>query len=520
MKNQKRGTSKTRRRKMSEKKKVVKYNIFRILKQRENDLVKELKRKGLYEVKRKRAGGYELIFYFSKVPDKIPIWWTDVYNEFLADIEKPTNKVYFAVFMISGETTCYAISLGKSHFYLKKYCDKDFGLNFAERIADQSNLKIKNSKYFKSRRNRTITAYQEGSEIDYESGESMYYVKTGTINTDHWGKTASFGNSVLLHLDLMPTELTELVEMIENELRNPARFPLPRTEIIKEDAKIKELDEKLAETLAEYNVSTTVQVDEFFVSGVDFIFTDQHDFRFYLKNDSKNKSELGELTISNLFRFIEERDLDIQEKINEIKVYVKNEYGRSFSQPLKNYLDFVYEKERICIIDGKWHKFNQSYIEYLKKEVNKIGWQSDKKYDIGEGVNEYYFNKSKESEGFINCDKVLQKFGERYKIEKMDLYKEGTLYFVKIGPPQKLSYVVDQALNTVRLLQNNESIIEIDGDSKKIDKICLWLILKRRNDISEISDLNSLIFLMKLVEWRRIVVNAGYQPLIKINYKR
>ena len=49
------------------------------------------------------------------------------------------------------------------------------------------------------------------------------------------------------------------------------------------------------------------------------------------------------------------------------------------------------------------------------------------------------------------------------KVEKMDLYKEGTLYFVKKGNPQKLNYVIDQALNTLKLLKNNEFIIEENG---------------------------------------------------------
>ena len=101
-----------------------------------------------------------------------------------------------------------------------------------------------------------------------------------------------------------------------------------------------------------------------------------------------------------------------------------------------------------------------------------------------------------------------------YKIETADLYKDNTLYAVKIGKPQKLGYVIDQSMNTLKLLQNNQISDIIPNE--EIKTFSIWIILERANEINKISDINSIIFLMKLVEWKKEVRDAGYQTLIKI----
>jgi hypothetical protein len=92
------------------------------------------------------------------------------------------------------------------------------------------------------------------------------------------------------------------------------------------------------------------------------------------------------------------------------------------------------------------------------------------------------------------------------------------LIFVKIGTPQKLSYVIDQATTTVKILQNRQSNIEINGSEVRIKGICVWIILDRKHKLQRLSDMSSLIFHMKLVEWKKAVRDANYQPRIILNY--
>ena len=115
---------------------MAKYNIYKIDKTKEAALIEKLEAVGLSQSGQKTIDGFTLSFYLSQEPEAIDIWWTDLYAEYLGTDEKPKNKAYFAVFLISNNSLLYAISMGKSHFYLKDFCDTDFGINLAERIAE------------------------------------------------------------------------------------------------------------------------------------------------------------------------------------------------------------------------------------------------------------------------------------------------------------------------------------------------------------------------------------------------
>lgn len=495
---------------------MPKFNLYKINPEQKPNLVIKLESVGLTKTGSKTINGFTLDFYFSNDPDEIDIWWVDVYKDFLGGFELPKNQIYFATLLIYNNSVVYAVSLGKSHFYLKNFCDLDFGLNLAERIIDEANLKIKNSKFYKSKKNKIITTYQEGSEIDFDSGESMHYIKAKTIDEVTWGKSASFGHSAQFSLEIQPDELTEFVTKIENTLKQAAKIRLPKVVAVQNEETIKRLDDLLVKTIIPSDDKTSeVAIDDISLSGVDFIFSDQYLYSFYVLGVRDSQTEKGDLTLDKFRDFVDNNDIDPKEQINNIRVKVHNEHGRDFSKPVKEFLDFVEEKERFCLIDGRWYQFNQSYVDFLQSEVNKI--EVEKKDDVSE-TNEGDFNKNRVADGYLNCDKVLENIDKKYKVEKLDLYKDKTLIFVKIGSPRKMNYNIDQSINAVKLLQNNQSKIRIDNVDKEVLTVCLWLIFDRKTKIKKLSDINSLIFHMKLVDWKKTVQNAGYKPVVYISY--
>jgi len=133
---------------------------------------------------------------------------------------------------------------------------------------------------------------------------------------------------------------------------------------------------------------------------------------------------------------------------------VHNEFGRDFSVFLKETLDFVEENGRYCLIDGKWYQFNQSYLDFLREEVDSIDFKEQE--DVPDKT-EKEFNQRKAKEGFVNCDRLNESLCKKYKVEKVDLYKDKILHFVKFGTPKNMNYAVDQAINTIKLLQNNQA---------------------------------------------------------------
>ncbi len=499
----------------------AKYNIYRIKKELEQELIAKVTSDsvGLDLVREKEVDNFRLSFYFSTKPDEVEIWWINVYSDFFGETEKKSkNKLYFGLLLISNQELCYAISLGKTHFYLKDYCDTDFGLELAQRIADEKDFRIKNSKFYNSLKSKTITMYQKGSMLEYDSGESMHYLKAKTIDEQLWGKVASFGNSAQFTLPIAPVELPAIIRNIENELANPVRFEIPKADEIRDTQKIQELDKKLAQAIMASVDSSTLNIDELIVSGVDFVFSDRNEHKLFVKGNSDIQGEVGEITIQKLVHFVKENEIDLSQNLNDIWIYLHNEFGRGHSQPVKTVLDYIEERERFCLINGKWHKFNQSYLKFLMTQVDSISYEYNHQWDVTVGTKEGNFNTARVSEDYINLDKKLTTLDGKYSWEKMDLYKDGTLYFVKIGVPQKLGYVIDQAVNTVKILQQHDNILIIDNQERQVKKICLWIIVDRKTKIQKLSEFDSMIFHMKLIDWKKAVDNAGYIPVIRLNY--
>ncbi len=347
----------------------------------------------------------------------------------------------------------------------------------------------------------------------------MHFLKAKTIDESIWGKTASFGSSVQFYLDLLPVDLPIFLARIEEALTKPPLFSLPKVDVVRDETKIDALNRKLANAIMALEGDSGVGVNEFTISGVNFIFSDADDYSIYLKGHSRDRVRVDGLSVDNLLRFLKEKKIDLYERLDDIQVHVHREYGRDYSQPLKFYLDFIDDEDRYCLIDGVWHKFNQSYLDYLKHEVDTLGFHYNEAFDIGPGIDEDSFNTARAAnDGFMNYDKELTSLDGKFRVEKMDLYKDNDLFFVKIGNPQKLSYVIDQAITTVKILRNRASSIEINGAEVSVSGICIWIILNRRGKLDSLSDINSLIFQMKLVEWKKTVLDAGYQPKVILNY--
>lgn len=504
-----------------------KYNIYKIIFTQKDQLAQKLEKVGLDRVYSENNSDFQMEFYFSREPDEIDIWWTQLYRDFLKDLNtSPKNKSFFGVLLIYNSEICYAVSLGKTHFYLKKYADSDFGLDLAERIIDQSNLKIKNSKYYKSQKSKTITAYQAKTNFAYDTGESMHYIKSKTINPILWGKTASFGTSVQLSLDIEPDSLPDTIQEIESKLKEEPLLRLPRVSLVHDENQKTKLDSRLNTAIINTE-HASVEFEEISLSGIDFVFIDSERYRFFKKGEKRHTlTEEKNLSLEEVQNFMFEQEIN---DVNQVMVSIERETGKSYAKSIKEILDYI-DPDRYCLIDGKWHQFNKSYIDFLNREVDSIELQhQDSKFNILKSVekkgikgpSENDFNNNlQENEGYVNVDKKMTQIDSKYKIEKMDLYKEETLFFVKKGTPQKLGYVVDQSINTINLLQNNESKIQIEGESKSIKSICLWLIIDRKTDIEKLSDLNSIIFSMKLTEWKKKAIDAGLKPVIYVSYMR
>lgn len=481
---------------------MAKYNLYRILPEKRFELIEKLRKDGLEMAKKVEIDGCVLEFLISRNPDGSDIWWTKTYRDFLDGAELPKNIVYSAAFFIYSDEFCYAAALGKTYFAIKNYCDPDFGINMAQRIA-ADRVKIKNSKFFKSRRNRVTSNYQSGNRIEFDSGESLDMIRASTVDPALWGSEANFGTSVQFSMDIAPDQLPAFVKRIEAVLAQPPRMDLPKVIAIRDGVKLKDLDAKLVQILASEDHGRAV-----------LIANESCQYSFYLQGAYGNLSDKGEFDKKALQNFFNLQNINLLEQINEIKVRVYDPEGRERSKNLKALIDFRIKEERACLIDAKWYRYNQSFDNFLRREADSIAVERNE--EAAEAKNLDEFIKTQTSAGFIDCRKAIASIDQKYRVNKIDLYKNGTLYFIKFENIEAANYAVDQAINAVRFLQSYRGQLVLDGQTLEIERICLWLVPGNSDQIEKISQIDSLNFLMKISDFKRSVLSAGFRPRIRV----
>lgn len=103
----------------------------------------------------------------------------------------------------------------------------------------------------------------------------------------------------------------------------------------------------------------------------------------------------------------------------------------------------------------------------------------------------------------------------------MDLYKDKTMYAVKIGKTSSvLCYAVDQSISSLKMYKHKKL-----DNMPEIKNVAIWLVLQRNklkknsNGQPDLNDLNMIMLKNKLDSWKKEVRLLGLKPVIYINYK-
>lgn len=467
------------------------------------ELIEKLRAAGLGLAKKVETDECILEFFYSQEPDASDIWWVKTYRDFLDGVEAPKNIVYCAAFFVYNDSFCYVVALGKTYIQIKNYCDPDFGINMAQRIA-ADRVKIKNSKFFKSRRNRVASTYQSGNRIEFDSGESLDMIRAATVDPALWGSEANFGTAVQFSMDIAPDQLPAFVKRVEEVLKQPARMDLPKVVAIRDAMRLKDLDAKLVQTLSGPDHEKIV-----------LIANDNCQYSFYLQGAYGNLSDKGEFDKKALQNFLNLQNVNMIEQINDIKIRVYDPQGAERSKNLKALLDYRDAEDNVCLIDGKWYRYNNSFVHFLQREADSIVVDRGKDETNAKDIDG--FIEAQVRAGFIDCRRAIAGADEKFKVNKLDLYKDGTLYFIKFGNIEGINYAVDQAINAIKFLQAGRGQISLDGQTLDVERICLWLVPGAGRGIDKISQVDSLNFLMKISDLKRSVLAAGFRPRLRVS---
>ena len=123
--------------------------------------------------------------------------------------------------------------------------------------------------------------------------------------------------------------------------------------------------------------------------------------------------------------------------------------------------------------------------------------------------------------GYELIDRSFERLDINGKIEIADLYKDNTIFAVKIGnTSSKLCYGIDQLSTSAKLIK--KKLIKFD---KQISKVALWIVLERAEKLPiksgrvDINKLNLLVFKNKLDTWQKDMRQLSYEPILIIAYK-
>lgn len=522
----------------------VSYNIYRMPCKLLPDLTKKIIKEGLIEQKTILHKTYQLKFYFSDKLKGNEVWWWDVFSDFFKDgIEKPHNIFYFGLligFKEKDPENCYLISLGKSHFYLSKFIETDFGLNVAMRIANDENILLKKSRFFCGGKSQEASSYSQFVQGSYFPGESIEHLKTKAKETDKWGaNNITFSDSIQLTLDGDPTALVDVFNDIDSSLATKEIIEFPKSEKITDELKIEELDERLLNSILTENAN--VIIDEIQSFGASIIINNALTyFKLHTKTEGSSKyhqsaSKINDIKITDIKEFINNNAI---KDINKVYVKITNEANNGHTASLKEILSITYTEvsEHYFLKRGVWNRFNTAFMKYLYNSLGNIvfeikndlkedefkAWQVIKAQQIAKGTSkdkldyrEYYFNeKMANEEGYTLLDRQLKKIpslrkgGKDYNVEVADLYKHGALIAVKISDkPHDLIYNIQQSITTIQKIKRGSMEFK-----RSVTDVVLWIATTKK--VKELIDINSIQFLLAIQTWKEVVEGFNLKPKI------
>lgn len=491
---------------------------------------------------------------YLNVPEerKVPDWhW--ILEEYDYKIEGAMASPR-AILVIEGIKATYAVTYGLSYFVVDKYCDVDFAFDFARRIIFKQ-IKTTTLTAPNAQRNKMINVYLNYNDLSFDSGESYAKIKAKMKIVDGFtlhGEMVEIGHSIKTQLSDNSIDcIIRFIEYVEAVKRKDELHKIPVFSKVKDENATRELDERLLEKI-EQNIEC-INISELDIIGVTEIFNN-NDASFTLKHERKHKN-IHELTKENILKFLDENNLKIKNDFLNIKV-VSNKNGEPVcTDKMKCLIDYTDDEKRCLLLKGEWYSFNDDYVQYLQDSIAELDviynpefdfsnvklleylkrkYQEEKEcveyiglseQEVMEKIKDKYYaerafnNILSEQYGFQNHDRDSDETGAG-KIELMDLYKDGTMYAVKIGNSSaKLSYVVEQSISSTRMYKH-----DLLPNMPKIDKIAVWIVLKRRTRLPEVNgkpDLSSLKMIMlknKLDVWKKEVRILGYTPVVYLNY--
>lgn len=460
----------------------------------------------------------------------------------------------------------YAVTFGSSHFKIDKFCDRDYGFNFASRI-EYTDVKTTTLTSPNLTRNKTVNTYINCSDLDFNSGESFSKLKVNVKLDKHFSlfkSSVEIGNSIRFIIeDETINGILNVILFVENTLKIPdenVKYKIPLFQLIKDNSLLDKLDKEIKHVISEtllgkHNTAPIISIPELEIIGTDEIFNHLDD-EFKLKYLKINSPLLTHLDIETIQQFCRDNSINTIDKISRIKL-IRYRNGNPVAKlHLQSIIEYTNDKNKCVLSNGKWYLFNHDYLTYLNDSISEITVLYKREYDFNKQIHEQFINEKyvleKDDRKYINMtkDKIKESLKRKYYaercfnlirekegtfsnydrtetsggFEKMDLYEKSTatMFAVKKGKSSSdLCYAIDQSLTALKKYKHGEII-----DMPSISNVGLWFILERKEHLPVTTDnkvdlcaLDMLMLKNRIDQWKKEVRLAGYIPIIYVNYR-
>lgn len=437
---------------------------------------------------------------------------------FLEYSENRGGESISGVFLIKTGTCTFAIVHGQAHFLVRKYCDKDFGLDLAERIVDPKGLKMKHSQTFTSSGKKDITSYVQKRKLNdsCDYGEAFSYIKCKTTDKDLWGETADFGESVRFAFNkdfmLEPTEIYQLTDDINDVLTKDPLLRLPRYHKVTDREILKYLKEIFNKHFMDF--LTDVSIEDYWLTGVSFNFS--NDYRYILRIRRHDMTEIIDTLDVNIIReAVYKNEKYIGQRYDLIRVVFCDEDGEPvFIKNLKDLMQATIEHEGkyYVMFHNEWVQFSDSYVSYIEEQVDSIPFEIK---DSGSQNETQLIESLIATGGYTQLHKQNVYIG-KYCIEKADLMDDDNVIMIKDQRQQAdLVYLIKQATTSIRLTEAGELGENIFSGRN----VCLWMLVNRKT-LTKLSDFKSFHLLDALNDFRREARERNLMPVVWVSLEK
>ena len=518
-------------------------NVYKIENTELNEIKKELKNSGYTEiVLKERLEKFQYVMYVEKKISSKLSWLEDLENIF-PDInaEDFMRENINMIIMLNLENYSFCLSFGKAFHKLDKYCDRNFGLDFAERSINNGDVKLKQSFYINSYKSKAIIDYSKESNDIRELGECIQLIQgKPAINT--LGNKISCGSSVRFSISLKNRQKKEKKPTLENlnsflkivkqtyEGRTIKEYPRVRY-LKRNDDFVLELTKIFHQAVINQDKLEECEIlfDSFYekAAEIHFNFSD-------LEYEIKKNNEV----LANPLILVKEEILKLiyknKEDIKKLSLHVLKDGNKLFVMNLLEIFSYVHFDEQTetyyLMINGRWVEFKQKFLDEVEEGINTINFETNDlfntlKYEKEETYNINISQKNK----YILLDRKLFK-----GIEIGDLLSNDNelIHVKKHDKYSYLIYAIQQSMISTNIILDQSLLAQLEKKyekekikfrNEKFSQCLLFLFTKEYFDNNLKKEMNfskvkSIIFKLKLLSWHNFLSEKHISHKVYLQY--